>query len=56
LIGNVGGLVGPYLIGLIRTQSGSFAGPVWFVAAVMASGAIFISLLQVSERRFARGQ
>jgi ACS family tartrate transporter-like MFS transporter len=56
LIGNVGGLVGPYLIGLIRTHSGSFAGPVWFVAAVMASGAIFISLLQVSERRFSRGQ
>jgi ACS family tartrate transporter-like MFS transporter len=56
LIGNLGGLIGPYLIGLIRTQSGSFTGPVWFVAAVMASGAIFISLLQVSERRFARGQ
>jgi ACS family tartrate transporter-like MFS transporter len=56
LVGNVGGLIGPYVIGLIRTHSGSFAGPVWFVAAVMASGAIFISLLQASERRFNRGQ
>jgi ACS family tartrate transporter-like MFS transporter len=56
LVGNVGGLVGPYIIGLIRTHSGSFAGPVWFVAAVMASGAILISLLQARERRVTRGQ
>jgi ACS family tartrate transporter-like MFS transporter len=56
LIGNIGGLVGPYAIGAIRTHSGSFAGPVWFVAAVMASGAIFISLLHASDRRVTRGQ
>ncbi|HEU4602859.1 MAG TPA: MFS transporter [Steroidobacteraceae bacterium] len=56
LIGNVGGLIGPYLIGLIRSHSSSFSGPVWFVAAVMASGAILISLLHSSERRLNRGQ
>jgi len=56
LVGNVGSLLGPYVIGLIRAHTGSFSGPVWFVAAVMASGAIFVSLLQASERRFSRGQ
>jgi MFS transporter, ACS family, tartrate transporter len=56
LIGNVGSLLGPYVIGLIRARSDSFSGPVWFVAAVMACGAILISLLHASERRLSRGQ
>lgn len=56
LIGNFGSLLGPYVIGLIRARSDSFAEPVWFVAAVMASGTILISLLHVSERRLNRGQ
>ena len=54
--GNIGGLLGPYVIGLIRARSDSFSGPVWFVAAVMACGAILISLLHASERRLTRGQ
>jgi ACS family tartrate transporter-like MFS transporter len=56
LVGNFGSLLGPYMIGVIRARSDSFAEPVWFVAAVMASGAILISLLQASERRLNRGQ
>jgi len=56
LVGNIGGLLGPYVIGLIRARSDSFSGPVWFVAAVMACGAILISLLHASERRLTRGQ
>lgn len=56
LIGNLGSLLGPYVIGLIRARSESFSGPVWFVAAVMASGAILITVLHASERRFTRGQ
>jgi MFS transporter, ACS family, tartrate transporter len=56
LIGNLGGLLGPYVIGLIRSRSESFSGPVWFVAAVMACGAVLISLLQASERRVSNGQ
>ncbi|MFL6579058.1 MAG: MFS transporter [Povalibacter sp.] len=56
LIGNIGGLLGPYVIGMIRARSESFSGPVWFVAAVMACGAILISLLHASERRLSRGQ
>lgn len=55
LIGNLGSLLGPYVIGLIRARSESFSEPVWFVAAVMASGAILITVLQASERRFTRG-
>ena len=55
LVGNLGSLLGPYIIGLIRARSDSFAEPIWFVAAVMASGAILISLLHVSERRLTRG-
>ncbi|HEY5806962.1 MAG TPA: MFS transporter [Povalibacter sp.] len=56
LIGNLGSLLGPYVIGLIRARSDSFSGPIWFVAAVMAGGAVLISLLHASERRFSRGQ
>ncbi len=56
LVGNLGSLLGPYVIGLIRARSDSFSEPVWFVAAVMASGAILISLLHASERRLTRGQ
>ena len=56
VLGNVGGLLGPYVIGLIRARSDSFSGPVWFVAAVMACGSVLIALLHASERRLARGQ
>jgi MFS transporter, ACS family, tartrate transporter len=56
LIGNLGSLLGPYVIGLIRARSDSFAEPVWFVAAVMATGAFLITLLHASERRLTRGQ
>jgi MFS transporter, ACS family, tartrate transporter len=56
LVGNVGSLLGPYAIGVIRAHSESFSAPVWFVAAVMGAGAILISSLHASERRVARGQ
>lgn len=56
LIGNLGSLLGPYVIGVIRARSESFSGPVWFVAAVMACGTILICLLGASERRLSRGQ
>jgi ACS family tartrate transporter-like MFS transporter len=38
LVGNVGSLLGPYLIGLIRAHQQSFVTPVWFVAAVLLVG------------------
>jgi ACS family tartrate transporter-like MFS transporter len=42
LIGNLGSLAGPYAIGWIRSQSHSFAAPVWFVAAVLVGGALLV--------------
>ena len=56
LIGNLGGMLGPYVIGEIRRRSESFSGPIWFVAAVMACGALLISYLHASERRVSNGQ
>lgn len=55
LVGNIGSLAGPYAIGVIRAESGSFAAPVWFVAAVMGLGTLLLAALHVSERRAIRG-
>jgi MFS transporter, ACS family, tartrate transporter len=56
LVGNVGSLVGPYVIGIIRANSESFAAPIWFVASVMSAGALLIASLHATERRVTRGQ
>lgn len=45
LIGNLGSLAGPVVIGWIRTYSDVFAAPIWFVAAVMAVGTAFLVTL-----------
>jgi MFS transporter, ACS family, tartrate transporter len=45
LVGNVGSLVGPAIIGWIRSHATFFAAPVWFVAAVMLVGAAFLMAL-----------
>jgi ACS family tartrate transporter-like MFS transporter len=55
LVGNLGSLAGPYAIGVIRAESGSFAAPVWFVAAVMGLGTVLLAALRVSERRAING-
>lgn len=55
LVGNIGSLVGPYTIGIIREQSGSFSAPIWFVAAVMGAGTMLLVSLRFSERRAIRG-
>lgn len=46
LVGNLGSLLGPYAIGLIRAQQTSFAAPVWFVAAVLALGMVLLITLR----------
>lgn len=51
LVGNIGSLTGPYIIGVIRQETGSFAVPVWFVAAVLGSGALLLASLRRSERK-----
>jgi ACS family tartrate transporter-like MFS transporter len=55
LIGNIGSLTGPYAIGIIRAESGSFAAPIWFVAAVMGVGTLLLASLRVSDRRAVNG-
>jgi ACS family tartrate transporter-like MFS transporter len=44
-IGNLGGAVGPYMVGRIETASGSFRGGLWFLAGTAAvAGAIVVFL------------
>jgi MFS transporter, ACS family, tartrate transporter len=46
-IGNLGGAVGPYMVGRIQTESGSFRGGMWFLAATATvSGSIVVILRQ----------
>jgi len=45
LVGNVGSLVGPYAIGVIRARQESIVAPVWFVAAVLALGLLLLATL-----------
>lgn len=53
LVGNLGSLAGPYVIGVIRAHSESFAAPIWFVAAVLGGGAVLLARLHFSHRRIA---
>jgi len=55
LVGNLGSLAGPYAIGIILEQSGSFSAPIWFVAAVMGAGTLLLASLRFSERRAING-
>jgi ACS family tartrate transporter-like MFS transporter len=55
LVGNLGSLAGPYVIGIILEQSGSFSAPIWFVAAVMGAGTLLLASLRFSERRAISG-
>ena len=51
LVGNLGSLLGPYIIGVIRGHSDSFAAPIWFVAAVLAGGAVLLVALRTLHQR-----
>jgi ACS family tartrate transporter-like MFS transporter len=51
LVGNLGSLVGPYVIGWIRSHSATFAAPVWFVAVVLGCGALLVIPLRRAVRR-----
>ena len=44
--GAVGGFVGPYAVGLVREASGSFAGGLLFLAALLAGGAVLAMQLR----------
>ncbi len=44
-IGNLGGFVGPYLIGYLRQQTNSFIVPLLTIAAIMLTGAIIMAVV-----------
>jgi len=46
LLGNVGSLLGPYIIGVIRNQNTSVVGPTAFVTAVLLLGLVVLFLLR----------
>ena len=52
-IGNLGGFVGPVVIGWIKDQSGSFAGGLWFVAGLLVLSAVLTLLLSRTQPRSA---
>ncbi len=52
-IGNLGGFVGPAMIGWIKDQTGSFAGGLYFVAGLLVLSAVLTLLLSRSQRQTA---
>ena len=49
MAGNMSGVVGPYLIGLVRQSTGSFTAPIYVLAAVLAAGAVLILALRLAS-------
>jgi nitrate/nitrite transporter NarK len=49
-IGNVGGFVGPYVVGYVKEQTGDFAGGLFVLAATLLLGSV-LALRLVGERK-----
>jgi ACS family tartrate transporter-like MFS transporter len=52
-IGNLGGFVGPSMIGLIKDLTGSFLGGLYFVAGLLILSALLTLMLARSQRKSA---
>jgi MFS transporter, ACS family, tartrate transporter len=50
-IGNLGGFVGPYMIGYLKEKTGSFAGGLVFVAGLLVLSAVLTLILARSGRK-----
>lgn len=50
-VGNLGGFVGPYVIGWIKGQTGSFVGGLAFVAGLLTLSSALVLGLAYSARR-----
>jgi ACS family tartrate transporter-like MFS transporter len=50
-IGNLGGFVGPAMIGWIKDKTGTFEGGLYFVGALLLLSAVLTLLLARSVRR-----
>lgn len=55
-IGNLGGFVGPFVIGLVKDATQSFSGPFYVVASVLALGVALILWLGDPARRAPSGR
>jgi ACS family tartrate transporter-like MFS transporter len=45
-MGNIGGLIGPWLIGWIKGRSGSYSGGLYVVGAMMGLSAVLMLVLR----------
>jgi ACS family tartrate transporter-like MFS transporter len=49
-IGNLGGFLGPYVLGAVQARTGSFAGGIYFLVAATAAAGVLILLLRQRTR------
>lgn len=50
-LGNLGGFVGPFMIGLIKQQTGSYTWGLWFVAGLLILSSLVVLWLSASARK-----
>ncbi|MEG1212086.1 MAG: MFS transporter [Leclercia sp.] len=50
-LGNLGGFVGPFMIGLIKQQTGSYSWGLWFVAGLLILSSLVVLWLSASARK-----
>ena len=49
-VGNLGGFLGPYVVGKVQTLTGSFAGGIYYLAASMLVSAAMIFFLGLGKK------
>jgi len=49
-VGNLGGFIGPYVVGLLRAQGVAESTVIWLLSAAMALGAVLILLLRIPRQ------
>ncbi|HEX3756315.1 MAG TPA: MFS transporter [Rhizomicrobium sp.] len=55
-VGNIGGFVGPYLVGYLKDTTGSYAGGLWFSGATLVLSAVLVLVLKWAQGRSALAQ
>jgi MFS transporter, ACS family, tartrate transporter len=53
-VGNLGGLAGPSIVGVIRPETGSFTAALLFLAAVVAFGGVIVLVFGQAARAHAK--